>query len=108
MADRPHLKAPLEVRGGRLVVVEEDSAEHVLQCARAVLSTPMGSRTSRPEFGLPDGAFSVGGMDPDAVDAALEEWEPRAAVDAISDDAELQEGIGRIIAAIEPLGDTHG
>ena len=74
----PNIKIPLEIRGGKFVTLEQDSPEEIMQCAKTVVSTEVGTRTGNLEFGVPDQTFRQGGPDPAAVRAALDRWEPRA------------------------------
>ncbi len=53
----PHLKWPLELAGGMLLAVEQDTIDDVEQCVHVLLSTPLGSRPLAPEVGAPDPTF---------------------------------------------------
>lgn len=100
-----HLALPVRVTAsGAFAVVEQDSTEDVLQCARVVLETPQGAREERPEFGLPDPLFAKGGVDAATVEAVLADWEPRATIDARVDNVDLDAGVSRLIARIAARG----
>jgi hypothetical protein len=86
--DVPHIQWPVRLEGARLATVEQDSLEDVAQCVALVLSTTPGTRLELPEFGRPDPTFSEGGADPTALEDAVNEWEPRA---ALQFDPELDE-----------------
>lgn len=77
----PHLATPFRLVGGRVAVVEQDSIEEITQCVVACLSTKLGSLVDLPEFGIPNELFKqLPDVDVDAVMAAVEDCEPRAAV----------------------------
>jgi phage baseplate assembly protein W len=77
----PHFATPFRLVGGRVAVVEQDSIEEITQCVEACLSTRLGSLVDLPEFGIPDELFKqIPDVDIDAVRAAVEECEPRAAL----------------------------
>jgi phage baseplate assembly protein W len=83
MADIPHLAFPFE-RGpdGKVAVVEQDTDEHVMACENVIVRCPVGFRTERPEFGWPFPEFQNAPIDTDALQAALERFEPRSRVTA--------------------------
>jgi phage baseplate assembly protein W len=76
----PHLAVPFQITGRSAAVVEQDSDGEIRDCVFALLSTRVGSRLERPEYGIPDELFELltPGMGADQVLAAIEEWEPRA------------------------------
>lgn len=80
MPDVPHFAVPFRFVGARVAVVEQDSPEEIAQCVEAILATPEGSRIARPEFGLPDQAFTEGGASRREILEAVSVWEPRADV----------------------------
>lgn len=81
---------PLSLAGGRLVTHEQDSLTDVAQCVHILTRTPLGARPLAPEIGLEDPTGS--GADEQDL-ALLEEWEPRARLQAqvtASDDGTRQ------------------
>lgn len=81
----PHFRLPLQfgsVNGGAFVN-EQDTEEDVIDCVKAIISWPTGTRHDLPEFGVPDLVFQ---LDADAMidqlQAAVEQWEDRADVSA--------------------------
>lgn len=78
MAEIPHIAWPLRFAGDRLAVVEQDTLADVRQCVHLLVHTPIGARPLAPEIGLEDPTFA--GVDPEVLEADLEEWEDRAAV----------------------------
>jgi phage baseplate assembly protein W len=78
----PHFVFPFRVLNGSVVVVEQDSEEDIRQCIYVSLATREGSRMEDPDYGVPDQLFKKLAIDPnaDAVLAAVEDDEPRAAL----------------------------
>lgn len=75
----PHLKLPMKLFGGKFTTVEQDTTDEIMQCVRAVIGTVRGQRTNLPDFGLDiDIVFLLKDMDITRIEAAIEEWEPRA------------------------------
>lgn len=93
---------PLRVDGrGRFSTVTVGSVEDIASCVAVVIATPVGSRVEIPEFGAPRSEFT--GPDPAGIVAAVDEWEPRAALSletaaAVGDDG----SITRITAFVTP------
>lgn len=84
MADLPHFALPLQFSNGAAVVYEQDTTDEILSCVLAILLCPLGYRVELPTFGLADPTFTEGLVRTDAINAALSEWEPRAAQDSDS------------------------
>lgn len=74
----PHFKLPFEIHNNKVIEVEQDSIAEVAGCVEAVLRYPIGYRVERPDFGIPDYAFSQSGTSIEAVETAIALWEPRA------------------------------
>lgn len=79
MAQIPHFRYPFTI-DGTAAVVEQDSLDEVTQCTYAVLATEAGARQEEPEFGCPDPAFLQFGADVEDMEAAVQQWEPRASL----------------------------
>lgn len=62
----------------RANTVEQGTIDEVVQCIKAILKTPEGSREDNPRFGLPDQVFRQGGASLDEIRRAIQEFEPRA------------------------------
>jgi hypothetical protein len=79
------LRVPIEYVNGRVLTVEQDTQEHIDQCVLGVISTLLGSRIEKPEFGIPDTRFGHGVGTAQAVLGVIERWETRAdvSVDAL-------------------------
>jgi phage baseplate assembly protein W len=86
--DVPKISFPFRMvsSGKNAVYVEQDSDEEVMDCVEVLLRTEVGSREEIPEFGLPDQAFRLGGVDIQVVLASVNRWEPRARRSGISAD----------------------
>ncbi len=81
MTDIPHLAIPLTLGpGGQLAVNEQDTLDDVAQCVQVLLETTAGSRIEEPSYGVPDLTFRTSLTLAD-VEAAIDEWEPRATVE---------------------------
>lgn len=76
----PHLALPFVIgHDGTAAVVVQDSIEDVVQSVQVLLGTVPGQRIELPAYGVPDQTFTDR-PDPAPIMAALEQWEPRAAV----------------------------
>lgn len=82
MTDTPHFDIPFRFApgGGPALVQEQDEFEEVRNSVIAVLSTEEGTRLDVPDFGIPPQTFREGGVNTNAILAALRRWEPRAEV----------------------------
>jgi hypothetical protein len=79
MAELPHFALPFRFVAGGAAVVEQDSKDEIVACATAIILCPLGFRVELPAFGITDPTFTQGVARTDAIEAALAEWEPRAA-----------------------------
>lgn len=101
----PQLSIPFRLDGGTTpAVVEQDTPEEIAGCVLAIVLTPQGSRIELPDFGVPDSTFQQGGADPTPVEAAVNQWEPRAAAAAAADNTSLADYITNI--TVEVTGGT--
>lgn len=78
--DQPqHLAYPLRLLpDGTFATVDQDTLDDVRQCVQVLLNTPQGIRPLAPSIGISDYAFQ--GIDPDELQALLEDQEDRAVV----------------------------
>jgi phage baseplate assembly protein W len=95
----PHFSLPFRIHNGSAVVVEQDSTDEILDCVQAICSYPAGSRPEQPDFGIPDQTFRQGGVDTDAIAAAVDQWEPRAHAVASADNSSLADLISQVAVA---------
>lgn len=58
--------------------IEQDTAEEYEQCVALVLTARPGEFPDEPDFGLPDPAFTEGGVAEADLAAVVRKWEPRA------------------------------
>lgn len=80
----PHLQYPFQFgANGHADVLEQDFLPEVANCCQVVLKCPIGFRIELPEFGTDDQAFTTT-TDVDALVAALQQWEPRADAEVVS------------------------
>lgn len=87
---RPHLAWPIEFSGTSFNMVEQDSADDVASCIGTIVSWPLGTHPSDPDFGVAEQAFLQGGADLAEIKQAILENEPRAAnLDVMQDDGAL-------------------
>jgi phage baseplate assembly protein W len=70
---------PVQVApSGSLATVEQDTLDEVTQSVQMLLGCRQGTRTVVPTYGVEDLTFRD--IDPTWIDAAVAQWEPRAAV----------------------------
>jgi phage baseplate assembly protein W len=80
-----HLAAPLRLTAaGGLATLAQDTPAEVGQSVALLAATRPGERLSVPGYGTPDPVF--GGIDPHALGAAVDVWEPRASGALVVDD----------------------
>jgi phage baseplate assembly protein W len=106
----PHLRLPLQFGGinGGAIVNEQDEANDVLDCVRAIIAFPLGVRQDMPEFGIPDLSFKE--YDQSAVDqlrVAIEQWEERAAVDIDSSIPFTDQFIWNLLVKVRVTSDSQ-
>jgi phage baseplate assembly protein W len=78
MPDRPHLSWPITFSPTGFVTVEQDTADDVASCIATILSWPLGTHPSDPNFGVPDESFLQGGASLAEIKQAILQSEPRA------------------------------
>jgi phage baseplate assembly protein W len=104
----PHFAYPFRLVGGAPAVNEQDSLDDVAACVSAALLTSPGDRDERPEYGVSDPTFSVLPMDPDALVAEVQTWEPRARILADEDPSGFAEAVERVRLTLTLEDPTHG
>lgn len=67
-----------------VAAAEQDSLEEVFSDVQFVAACQQGACPELPTFGIPDPTFSQIPLDPSGIVAAIELWEPRATLDAVS------------------------
>lgn len=80
----PHLRLPLQFTGinGGALVNEQDTPEDIIDCIKAIISYPIGSRHDMPEFGIPDMVFrQESATRIQQLRDHILEWEGRAQID---------------------------
>jgi hypothetical protein len=81
----PHFALPFRIRGARGAVVnEQDSEAEILACVEAIVRYQKGQRPEKPDFGIDDPTFSSPLVDSRAIEADINEFEPRTHV-SVSD-----------------------
>lgn len=77
----PHFALPFQMRDiGNKIKADtylQDTVDEVTQCVLVCLLFPLGFRLEKPEFGVRDQAFNLGGIDMEEIEAAIYTWEPR-------------------------------
>lgn len=104
----PNIKIPLELKNGSFVTHEQDTPDEVVQCAMAVLSTPLGTRASNPDFGLPDQTFREGGPSVEQIRTTLDLWEPRADALVSSEPDLINQFVYNVEVGVQTTGDISG
>jgi hypothetical protein len=76
---RPHFSLPFgrDPSTGKVSVVEQDTAEHVMSCETMIVVHPLGFRDERPDFGWAWPEFRSLPLDLGALQEALTRLEPR-------------------------------
>jgi hypothetical protein len=80
----PHFSIPFRLGGinGGAFMNEQDTGDDIVDCIKAIIAFPIGSRHDSPEFGIPDLVFrQMSDVTVGKVRAAIELWEERAALD---------------------------
>jgi phage baseplate assembly protein W len=80
----PHFRLPLQFGGinGGALVNEQDTSEDIIDCIKAIISFPIGTRHDMPEFGIPDLLFrQQSAIVMQQLRDAVAEWEVRPTVD---------------------------
>lgn len=78
-----HLRLPFGLAAdGTFQTVAEDSDSEIVQNVAVILRTRLGERLATPAFGTPDPTFS--GLDPAVVLPIVQEYEPRADLDIVT------------------------
>lgn len=99
----PHFSLPFRLgANGAFVVNEQDSVDELADCVAIVIATPVGSRLEAPDYGT--ARYEFGDPAPDAIVAAVAEWEPRAdiTVDVAAALGDLGE-VTEVAVAVRPL-----
>jgi phage baseplate assembly protein W len=99
----PHFKYPFRlIRGAAGTVapevVEQDTADEVLDCVEIALLTVVGERVDMPTFGIDPPVFQQQPIDMNIVGAQISAHEPRAEFAAEQHPDELDIRIARVTA----------
>jgi phage baseplate assembly protein W len=84
----PHFALPFRFGGinGGAFINEQDSGDDIVDCVRAIVAFPVGSRADMPEFGIREIVFAeYNEAIVQQVRRAIEEWEDRAVFDVDSE-----------------------
>lgn len=76
----PVLVLPMRVDGNQLATIPQGSVAELVQAVLLVLKSRPGERLAEPDFGSEDWTFAPD-VDPSAIEADLEQQEPRARVE---------------------------
>jgi phage baseplate assembly protein W len=83
MDDVPHLALPLRVQADGYASVQQDTVDELRATVGAIVAFPVGSRVEAPDFGAPELELSDRPLNVVGLEAAIEEHEPRAAIQVI-------------------------
>lgn len=72
----PHPTAPFTIGRDGTRVAEQGSEENIISNIYNVAVCTIGFRDDQPEYGVPDQSFTL--LDPEALQHAIERWEPAA------------------------------
>jgi hypothetical protein len=101
VTDVPHFSLPFRFATPAAAVSEQDSVDEIGDCVMAVLLCPIGFRVELPPFGSPDPTFERE-IDLDAMAAAIETWEPRAATYLTEYPDALDELVAHVELRLQP------
>lgn len=79
----PHFAVPFRFSGRHVETVQQDSIDDIAGCVEVIMRTPIGARSERPNFGIPDLAFrnfQKGIVGPD-IEAMIVNLDPRIHVE---------------------------
>ena len=79
--DIPHLDSPFAITAKGAKVVDQNTPEEILACARNIIACPVGFRLENSRFGSPPLQFGNAPLPMTAVQRAIQRWEPRATAD---------------------------
>lgn len=83
MDDVPHLALPLRVLSSGYASVQQDTLDEVRTNVAAIVAFPVGTRIEAPDFGVPELEFDQRPLDVDELASAIEDFEPRAAINVV-------------------------
>ena len=106
--ETPHFRLPFRFGGlhGAAFVNEQDSEDDLVDCVKAIVAYPEGSRVDHPDFGTPELAFRERVEDVVAfLHGAISQWEPRAntLVESVPD---FDSFLYHLFASISTSGDV--
>lgn len=93
---------PFSIQGNDAAMVEQGSPEEITQAVGVLLQTPIGTREVLPSYGVPDILFGQQPLPMNDILAAINRWEPRAAVTLTDDPNQLDAKVVDIIASVTP------
>ncbi len=97
MAVIPHFAFPVRYdSAGRIVTVEQNSLDDVVNCVNVAVRTDRGTRAWVPEFGITDPTFQMTPVDIRTMETEIQSSEPRAILDM----RQMTEGVGDIAEKI--------
>lgn len=77
----PHLSLPLRIEANGYAVAQQETLDEVVVAVASICAFPIGSRIEAPEFGVPEYELSQRPLPTQAIEDAIETWEPRANVE---------------------------
>lgn len=104
MADNPEFLLPFKLTSTGALEIEQGEPEEIQQCVYVSLCFQPGDLLVQPDMGLPDQLFHKGGVDLDAIQAAITEDEPRASEVIDRDPAWLTTLVETITIRRDPTG----
>jgi hypothetical protein len=102
--DNPEFQLPFKLVSDGALEIEQGAAEEIQQCIYGICCFRIGERLDMPTFGIPDELFQKGGVDLDALENAVLEWEDRAEALFEQD----PNWIRTLVSQITIGRDTHG
>lgn len=101
----PHFDIPFRFLRGSAVVVEQDSAEDIENCAETILRTPEGFRVQdgMVDFGISPPEFENQPIDIEAIKDAIVDQEPRVSVLITTEMDKIDNLIAHVFVELRPL-----
>jgi len=99
----PHFQLPFRIGGmnGGAFVNEQDSIDDIVDCIKAVIAFPIGSRQDSPTFGVPDLLFrQVNTQLASQVQIAILRCEPRGSLEVDGEPILSDEFIQKLIIKV--------
>lgn len=99
----PHIKFPLQRDPvtGQVIVVEQDTPDHVMSCEMVIVNHPVNYRQDRPEFGWAWPDLAGLPLNLGSLEQALRQFEPRGNASATQYADAAQAAVQHVTVVVE-------